>query len=287
MSRVIVAIAPVGPPEMPHPEHNPTAPRQVAEEVIACAQAGASLAHLHVRDAAGRLTGDLSGLRSTLDTIRSATDIVIQGSTGGLSTLSLDERCVALADPRVEVASLNMGSVNMYESAYVNTLPDIRYWAGRMRAVRVLPELEIFEAGMIHTVAMLAEEGVLTAPLVFGLALGFPGALPATPASLMLLRNLLPAGSAWGLAHHGMTDLSLLAAAIGLGASVARVGYEDGWHYGPGRVARSNRELVEQLVRMIDAMGLEVATPAQARQMLGLDAAPRASSTAESEGGHA
>lgn len=270
MDKIVVAVAPVGPPEMPSPHRNPTRPEQIAAEVATCAQAGASMVHLHVRDAEGTLTSDLSCFRRTLDLIRSSSDIIIQGSTGGLSTLTLDERCKALEDPRVEVASLNMGSVNFYESVYVNTLPDIRHWAGRMRTAHVLPELEIFEAGMIHNVALLAREGVLAEPFVFGFALGFPGALPATPESLILLRSLLPARSAWGLAHHGMADLSLLATAIGLGASVARVGFEDGWEYAAGREARSNVELVERLVLLVEAMGREVATPAEARQMLGL-----------------
>ena len=113
--KIIVAVAPVGADIAP-PSINPMTSAEVAEEVVACHRAGAAMVHLHVRDEAGDPTGDLTAFGRTLDLIRASSDIVIQGSTGGLSTLSLEERCVALNDPRVEVASLNMGSVNFGET---------------------------------------------------------------------------------------------------------------------------------------------------------------------------
>ena len=168
-----------------------------------------------------------------------------------------------------------MGSVNFDDGVYVNTLPDIRYWAGRMREEGVRPELEIFEGGMIHNVALLGEEGVLTPPFSYGLALGFRGALPATPQALTFLSGLLPAGAGWGIVHHGMRDLSLLAMAGAMGAALLRVGFEDSIHYAPGRTAQTNTELVERLVALVEAMGREIATPAEAREMLCLPAGRR------------
>ena len=129
--KVIVAVAPVGADIAP-PSINPLTPEDVAAEVVACSRAGAAMVHLHVRDEVGEQTGELSAFAHTLDLIRASSDIVIQGSTGGLSTLSLEARCVALNDSRVEVASLNMGSVNFGEDVYINRMPDIRYWAQRM-----------------------------------------------------------------------------------------------------------------------------------------------------------
>jgi 3-keto-5-aminohexanoate cleavage enzyme len=226
--------------------------------------------HLHVRDKAGSQTADLSAFTQTLDMVRESCDIVIQGSTGGVSDLTLEERCVALNDPRVEVASLNMGSVNFEETVYINSLPDIRYWASRMQSANVIPELEIFEAGMLAAATRLVAEKTLKAPYYFNFGLGFHHALPADPTCLYFLKSLLPAGSPWGLVHDKMTDLSLLAAAIGLGAAVVRVGFEDSIFYAPGESARSNVELVEKLVAMIRSMGCEPASPSDARQLMGV-----------------
>lgn len=271
--KIIVAVAPVGPLDL-QGVRNPLTPEEVADDAIACSHAGAALVHLHVRDEEGNPTGDLAAFGRTLSIIRENSDVVVQGSTGGLSTLSLEERCVALNDPRVEVASLNMGSVNMDDDVYVNTLPDIRYWAARMREAGVRPELEIFEAGMVHNVELLAAGGHLAPPFTYGFALGFRGALPARPEHVAYLRSILPAGSAWGLVHHHMEDMSLLAVAAGMGAALVRVGFEDSTYHAPGRVATTNAELVERLVLLLGRMGLEPATPHEAREMLGVPGLP-------------
>jgi len=113
--------------------NNPLSPDEIAEDVTNYAKAGAGMVHLHVRDQIGEQTFDLSVFRKTLDRIISKSDIIIQDSTGGISTLSLEERCVCLDESRVEVASLNMGSVNFGETVYINTLPDIRFWARKMK----------------------------------------------------------------------------------------------------------------------------------------------------------
>ncbi len=271
MRKVIISVAPVA-AEAVEGVENPLTPEEVAQDTIAAAEAGASMVHLHVRDRVGKLTDDLTEFSRTLDILSERSDIVIQGSTGGLSELTLEQRCVAVQDPRVEVASLNMGSANFDEGVYVNTFPDIRYWAGRMREASVLPELEIFEGGMINNVRILADEGVLSSPFLFAFALGFRGALPATADNLHFLKGLLPSGSLWGFIHHGMKDFSLLATVLGMGADLVRVGFEDSPPAGgaPGKVAQTNAELVEGLARLIGHLGLSAATPQEARQMLGL-----------------
>ena len=267
--KIIVAVAPVGKDIHP-PSINPLTPQEVSREVIDCTRAGASFVHLHVRDDIGNQTEDLTHFSLTLDLIRESSDIIIQGSTGGLSELSLEERCVALNDPRVEVASLNMGSVNFSEDVYINRLPDIRYWARRMAETNVIPELEIFEVGMLTAATKLLQEKVLKPPFAFGFCLGFHWALPANPNSLFFLKSSLPADAAWGVVHESMQDFSLLATAIGMGAAAIRVGFEDSVYYAPGRAAATNVELVEKIVSLIHQIGYEVATPGEARKLLGL-----------------
>ncbi len=266
---VIVGLAPVG-TDLPEGVQNPLSPVEVAEQVIACAEAGAGMVHLHVRDSRGVQTADIREFSRTLDLIREKSDIIFQGSTGGVSDLSLEDRCTALNDPRVEMASLNMGSANFDEGVYINTLPDIRYWANRMKETGVVPELEVFEAGMVNNVKILCEEGVISKPLIYNFCLGFRGALPATADNIHFLKSIIPADAPWGFVHHGMRDLSLLATVMGMGASIVRVGFEDSVYLVPGKMAARNVDLVRNIVSLIHQMGLEVATPSEARDLLGV-----------------
>ena len=268
--KIIVAVAPVG-REIEPPSKNPLTPQEVAAEVVACTRAGASMVHLHVRDSSGEQTKDLTDFSTTLDHIRESSDIIIQGSTGGLTSLTLEERCVALNDRRTEVASLNMGSINFREDVYINKLPDIRYWARRMAEAQVAPELEVFAAGMLPTYMELVEEGVLKPPYSINLCLGFRWALPADVETLFFMRTLLPEKNVpWGVIHDGMQDFALLATAIGMGAATVRVGFEDSVFYAPDKTARTNAELVERIVSLIHLTGYEVATCDEAREILGV-----------------
>jgi len=269
MRKVIIGVAPVA-LNVYEKVDSVLSPEEVANDVIASYNNGASMVHLHVRDKHGRPTEDLTEFKKTLDLIRKGCDIIIQGSTGGVSDLTLEERCVSLNDDRVEMGSLNMGSVNLGESGYVNTLSDIRFWAKRMEERGVVPELEIFEPGMINNVKLLAEEGILKPPFIFGFSIGFKGALPANTRNLQFLADSIPQGSPWGCVHHGMKDLSILAAAVAMGASVVRVGFEDSVYYAPGKVGKNNAILVEKAATIIRDMGFEIATAVEAREILGL-----------------
>jgi 3-keto-5-aminohexanoate cleavage enzyme len=245
------------------------APEAIAAEVARCVDAGASVAHLHVRNRDGEIIAATDVFRHTLDLIFERRDIVVNGSTGGASELTREERCTAVTDARVEIASLNMGSTNFGEAVYVNTLADIRFWAAKIRDAGVVPELEIFAAGGIETARLLRAEGVLEEPLHFNVCLGFPGATPATPRHLAFFADLIGAEAPWGFLHEGMTDLRLIAAALGHGATVLRVGYEDGGYLRADEPARSNAELVERLSALIRAAGAEPATVDEARSLLG------------------
>jgi len=273
--KIVVTVAPVchvG-KEIPAECTNPLTPEAIAEDTANCAKAGASQVHLHTRESNGEPTFDLTVFSRTLDLIRAKTDIVIQGSTGGLSTLTLEERCVCLNESRVEVASLNMGSVNFGEAAYVNTLPDIRFWAARMKEKKIVPELEIFDLSMVETCHKLADEGVLSRPLHYNFCLGTGTAsnLSDTPRNLLYMASLTEANAHWGLNNDQMQSFTMLACAIAMGASVVRVGFEDSFCYAPGKLAPTNAVLVEKVVALIRAMGHEPATPAEAQKIFGID----------------
>ncbi len=273
--KIIITVAPVchvGKP-VPNGAKNPLSPEDIASDVRACAAAGASMVHLHTRDENGEQTFNLEIFSDTLDRIAGKTDIVIQGSTGGLADLSLEERCVCLDEPRVEVASLNMGSVIFGESVYVNTLPDIRFWSNKMKGKKVVPELECFDLSMVETCTRMANEGVLDRPMHYNFCLG-PGAasnLSANGRNINYMQSLTEPGSHWGLTHDSMPDFSMLLGAVSMGASVVRVGFEDSFFYAPGKIAETNAVLVEKLASLIKGTGFELATPTEAREILGID----------------
>jgi 3-keto-5-aminohexanoate cleavage enzyme len=267
--KIIVTVAPAG-KDIPKSSFNPISPKEVAEEVASCAKAGAGMVHLHVRDRHGNQTADLADFSRTLDYIRDASDIIIQGSTGGLVDLSIEERSTALNDQRVQTASLNMGSVNFGDDVYVNKLPDIRYWARRMAEERIVPELEVFEVGMLPVYKQLLTEAVLNKPFSFNFILGVEWGLPAVPNSLFFLTSFINEPVPWGVTHAAMTDFSLLSVAIGLGATAVRVGFEDSIFYAPGKAASTNVELVKRVVALVHNMGFDVVTTEEARSILGV-----------------
>ncbi|MCF0243704.1 MAG: 3-keto-5-aminohexanoate cleavage protein [Bacteroidaceae bacterium] len=274
MRKIIVTVAPVchvG-KTVPAVSKNPLTPEAIAEDVINCAKLGASMVHLHTRDLEGNITFKLDVFQQTIDLIRKESDIIIQSSTGGLSSLSLEDRCVCLNVPAVEMASLNMGSVNFGDTVYVNTLPEIRYWADRIEKAGAVPEMELFDLSHVETCTRLADEGVLRRPLHYNFCVG-PGAssnLSANAKVLQLMLALAEEGSSWGVNHDAMKDQTLLATAIGMGANAVRVGFEDSFYYAEGKAAETNAELLQHLLEILDRLGCEPATPDEARRMLGM-----------------
>ena len=272
MRKIIVTVAPVCHVGKPIPEgcKNPLTPEEITEDVLNCYRAGACQVHLHTRDLKGNPTFELDVFSQTIHAIREHSDMIIQGSTGGLSDLSLADRCVSLNVPEVEIASLNMGSVNFGETVYINTMPDLRYWAKRQQEANVVPEMELFDLSHVECCTRLANEGVIRRPLHYNFCVGPGGSsnLSATGRNLALLCALTEPGTSWGINHDSMKDFSILACAIGMGANAVRVGFEDSFYYAEGKLARTNAELVERLVSLIRAMGCEPATPAEAREML-------------------
>ena len=276
VKKIIIAVAPVARREDVSIDQESKSqidfilsPDEIAKDIIRCSQLGATLVHMHVRGQHGELTEDLGVFEQTINLINEGCNIIIEGSTGGLSTLTREQRCVALNADGVEVGSLNMGSVNLGEKGYLNTLEDIRFWAKRLNERQVVPVLEIFEPGMIDTAIKMMDDGILNQPLVFGLCTGYIGSQVSNTANLQYMVSKLPKDSVWYYIQSKMKDLSMLAAAIAMGASIVQVGFEDSPYYAPGKVGQTNAILVEKIADVIRALGFEIATTDEAREIIG------------------
>lgn len=245
-------------------------PEEIANDVINCAKNGASIIHMHVRDENGHLTDDLTHFRKTLEMIKDKCDVIIEGSTGGVSELNAEQRGGVLNVEDLELAALNMGSVNLGGAAFVNEPDDIAMWASLIVEKGKLPILECFEPGMIQNVENLLDENVLRQPVIYGIPMGFDGTQPAKVVNMQGMVNVMPRDAIWYYQQHGMKDLSMIAAAVAAGAKIIRVGFEDSFYYAPGKMAGSNAELVKKAAEVIRAIGYEIATVDEAREMIGL-----------------
>jgi 3-keto-5-aminohexanoate cleavage enzyme len=266
---VLIAVAPSIPPYMRAglPPLD-LSPEGIATEVIRAWNAGASIAHLHVWDEKGTPTQEIAAFERTVRLIREQCDMLIEGSTGGFNELTPAERSVALqAD--IDLASLNPGSVNYDEGVYINPPEAIAYWAQEMHVRGIKPDAAIFEAGMIANTLRLAAEGWVVAPYLFTFVLGQPGAMPATARNLCFMRDSIPQDAVWGAIGHGGHDVRIAVMALSMGGHV-RAGFEDNPYYRPGEPATHNAQLIERLVRVAEELGRPVASPGEARKLLGL-----------------
>lgn len=268
MTKLVITVAPLAQTYYDDVDFFPT-PKRLAQEIYECWLAGASVAHLHVIDEHGNATVDTSSFQETVQMIRAKCDIIIQGSTGGVSDLTRDERSVSVEVPEVEMGSLNMGSCNVGEQAYINTPGDVEFWARKMGKNNVVPEMTFFEPGMMTMIERLLDKGYVEHPLVVNLALGFPGTLPATVDNIVFMARQLPKDTVWMLTPHHAMDFSLHALSVVLGGNV-RVGFEDSMYLGPDKKASNNVELVTKARDLIEQLGRLVATPAETRQMYGI-----------------
>lgn len=261
MRKVIISLAPVEAGKAIDKE-------KLVEDVVRCAQAGAAMCHLHCRRPDGSLTPDISEFTDTFERIAEKTDLIIQASTGGVSDMSIEQRCRPLDYWRVESASLNGGTTNLGEAVYINTFDDIRYCAKAVYEREIIPEIEVFDIGMIYNIRMTQEQVPYREPVLYNLVFGHRGGMQANMECLTAFRAAVPAEAGWGVTHYGRDNWDFLAAAIAMGASVVRIGFEDSRYLAPGRNAAWNYEEVEKLAALIRAMDLEVASPAQAREIM-------------------
>ena len=200
---------------------------------------------------------------------RAAPDIVIQPSTGGSVGMSEDERAQPL-DLKPEMATLTTGTVNFGDEVFENPYPLVERFFLRMREIGVQPEFEVFDTGMVETAARLvAEHDAEARHLHFDLVLGVPGGMAGTPRSVLYLTSILPAGATWTATGIGRTHLPVTLAALALGGNV-RTGFEDTTYLAKGRLAESNAELIARVASIAAQSGREVATPDQAREIVGI-----------------
>jgi 3-keto-5-aminohexanoate cleavage enzyme len=245
----------------------PYTPKLLGETARAVREAGASIVHVHCRNDDGTNTHSVERFRQAYEAIRAQSDLIVQFSTGGAIGMTPLERSSVL-QLRPEMATLTCGSVNFGDDIFENSFPIMRDILRKMHEFDVRPELEIFDKGHVANARRLAREGLLLLPQHVDLVLGVPGGLEATVQNLCDLVDDLPEGCTWSVAGIGRQQLPMAMAAIAMGGHV-RVGLEDNLYYGKGRLAR-NEELVARVVRIANEAGRPVASPEQARQILGL-----------------
>lgn len=234
-----------------------------------CVAAGASVIHLHVRDDKGQPSQELAHFKRATDAIRKACSLqpVIQFSTGGAVGEKIERRIAPLS-LRPEMASFNLGTINFGEDIFVNTFADMRGLAAGFKEHKVIPEFETYEVGHLDTLKKWIKEGLVSPPYHTQFVLGVPGAMGGDVAGLVYLVSQLPPNSSWAVAGIGRFELPLAVHALLMGGHV-RVGLEDNIYYSKGRPTTSNAELVERIVRIAKEVGREIATPEEARKMLG------------------
>ena len=271
MDKVIITVATTG--AWPTKKNNPAVPltpKEIAEDVYECWQAGAGVAHLHMRDSEGRGTMNKELFAETVALIRERCDIVINLTTSGDLNATDQTRMEHLVALKPELASFDCGSMNwMHTSLFINHPAFLEKLAETMTSAGVKPEVEIFDAGMVSNANYYLKKGLLKAPVHYQFVLGAAGGMDATVENLVFLKSLIPADSTWSALGIGKGHLPIMYTAIALGGHV-RVGMEDNVYYSTGRLAKSNAEFVARAVRLIQEADKERATPDEARIILGL-----------------
>jgi 3-keto-5-aminohexanoate cleavage enzyme len=206
-----------------------------------------------------------------LDRIRSRCDMLVNLTTSGLNVTGDDVTAQRLEPVRLrpELCSLDIGSLNFRDRLFANP-PDFGEEAARlMAAAGVKPEIEVFDTGHIDQAAAMIERGMFAAPPYFQLCMGVNWGIAATPENLMFMRSKLPPGAQWSVLGVGRAQLAMVTLGVLLGGHV-RVGFEDNLYLRKGVLAQSNAAFVEQAVGIVQMLQREVATPAEARRILGI-----------------
>src|SRR5580704_2605935 len=270
MDPLVITCAPVGAEVRPdQTPYLPYTPQLLGETARAVREAGGSIIHVHCRNDDGSNTHSVARFRQAYEAIRAQSDLIVQFSTGGAIGMTPEERASVL-ELRPEMATLTCGSVNFGDDVFENTFPIMRGILKKMHEYDVKPELEIFDKGHLSNARLLARERLLSFPQHVDFVLGVPGGLEATVQNLCDLVDDLPPGCTWSVAGIGKRQLPMAMAAIAMGGHV-RVGLEDNVFYSRGKLAR-NEELVARVARIAAEAGRPVATPDQARKVLGLPA---------------
>lgn len=265
----------------------PVTPEQIANACIEAWRAGAAVVHIHVRDPkTGAPSMEFDHYREVTERLRaSESDVLINLTTGpgarlrpgmddpykfqeGSSMKSPAERVAHIEKLKPDICSLDVATMNFNQHVFMNTPDHLRVMADRIKAVGVKPELEVFDTGQIELAKELIEQGHIEAPAYFQLCLGISYGATATAEAMLHMRDRLPAGSAWSAFGISRQQFPMAAQAVILGGNL-RVGLEDNIYLGRGELA-SNGQLVERAARIVRDLGGEVASPAEARKILGI-----------------
>jgi len=287
--KVIITCAITG--NLTKPEQSPylpITPQQIADSALEAAEAGAAIAHIHVRDPdTGRPSMSIELYRDVMDRIRSRNrDLVINLTTGpggrfvpseddpriagaGTTLMAPERRVEHVEILRPDICTLDLNTMNSGGEVVINTPRNVRKMAERIRAARVLPELELFDSGDCHLARDLIAEGVLQGPPLCTLVLGVKYGFNASPETMLYARELLPPGSIWTGFGIGRSEFPMVAQAWLLGGHV-RVGMEDNLYISKGVLAKSNAELVTHAADILRSLGATIASSVDARALLGL-----------------
>jgi len=255
---------------------NPNIPytvREIGIEAEKAFLAGASIIHLHVREDDGTPTQDIKRFQACVDEIKNrCPDVIVQPSTGGAIGMSNEERLQPIfMDPPPEMATLDCGTMNFGgDEIFVNTENAIIHFAQEMNSRGIKPELECFDKGMIDMALRLNNKGYIKDPMHFNFVLGVIGGIAATPRDLVFMINSIPKNSTFTVCAIGRHEFPMVTLSIVMGGH-ARVGFEDNIYLSKGVLAKSNSELVEKIVRISKEIGRDIASPYEARKILGLN----------------
>jgi uncharacterized protein (DUF849 family) len=266
----------------------PITPQQIADSALEAAEAGAAIAHIHVRDPeTGRPSMDIELYRDVMDRIRARNrGLIINLTTGpggrfvpseadpkvagpGTTLIAPERRVEHVELLRPEICTLDLNTMNSGGQVVINTPGNVRKMAARIRAAGVMPELELFDSGDCHLARDLIAEGVLQAQPLCTLVLGVKYGFNASPETMLYARGLLPEGATWTGFGIGRSEFPMVAQAWLLGGH-ARVGMEDNLYISKGVLAKTNAELVTHAANILQNLGAAIASPAEARAMLGL-----------------
>jgi len=273
--KVIITVAPTGSiPTRKDTPYLPITAEEVAEETRRSYDAGASVVHLHARNPeTGEPTSDLDVFRSYLEEIKKRCPIITQITTGGGATtlgLGPEARLRAVEELKPDSASLNAGSMNFGRKLFPNPPDVMELFAKRMKELKVKPEFEIYDLGMINNVIQwIIKPGLADPPYRFSFVMGVLGGIQPSLRNLAILIQDLPENSTFQVIGIGRHQLSLGAAGVSAGGGL-RVGFEDNIYLKRGVLAKSNAELVSSAVKIIEGMGKEVASVEEARRIIGI-----------------
>lgn len=275
----------------------PITPKQIADEAVRAWDAGAAIAHIHVRDPkTGKPTSSLDLFREVITEVKSRCDIIICITTGGSPGMKIEERVAVVPEFKPELASLNFGSMNFalfpvakkfkefkfpWEGEFLrwtedfifpNTFKTLRQVTGYFKENGTKPELEVYDVGMLNNVVFMLQNGHIEKPVYLQFVMGILGGIPATMENLIFLYKTAHESIGdfeWSVCVAGRQQMKLCTTALMMGGN-ARVGLEDNLYLEKGRLAKSNAEQVEKIIRIARELGIQPATPEEARKILGL-----------------